>query len=151
MMERAFAGRRWIGVMSVFLMAAGIANAQTQRTSLEAGKHRIDAEVAADEQTRQLGLMYRSHLPPGQGMLFVFPSSSRICMWMKNTLIPLSVAFLDEEGRILNIEDMTPLNEESHCAVKSARYALEMNRGWFAEHGVKAGNRIEGVKFLSAK
>ncbi len=130
-------------------MAANVAHAQ--RTNLEAGKHRIEVEVAADEPTRQLGLMYRSHLPSEQGMLFVYPSSLRICMWMRNTLIPLSVAFLDEEGRILNIENMTPLSEESHCSVKPARHALEMNQGWFAGHGVKAGDRIEGVKPLSAK
>ncbi|MDR2881532.1 MAG: DUF192 domain-containing protein [Azoarcus sp.] len=133
-------------VMGVVLAVAGAANAQ--RTSLEVGKEklRIDVEVAADEKTRQLGLMYRSSLPPDQGMLFVYSSSIRLCMWMKNTLIPLSVAFLDEEGRILNIEDMTPLSEESHCSSRPARYALEMNQGWFAKHGVKAGDRIEGVK-----
>jgi uncharacterized membrane protein (UPF0127 family) len=135
----------------MLLTAAGAAGAQAQWVSLEAGKHRIKAEVAADEQTRQVGLMYRSHLPSGQGMLFVYPSSLRICMWMRNTLIPLSVAFLDEEGRILNIEDMTPLSEESHCSVKPARHALEMNQGWFAGHGVKAGDRIKDVKALSAK
>lgn len=136
--------------MGISLAAAGVAGAQMQRVNLEAGKHRIEAEVAADEQARHLGLMYRSHLPPDQGMLFVYPSSIRLCMWMKNTLIPLSVAFLDEEGRILNIEDMTPQSEESHCSAKPARYALEMNRGWFAGHGVKAGDRIGGVKSLPA-
>ena len=137
--------------MGLFLAAAGMANAQMQRTSLEVGKHRIELEVAADEQTRQFGLMYRSHLPSDQGMLFVYPSPTRLCMWMKNTLIPLSVAFLDEEGRILNIEDMTPQSEESHCSAKPARYALEMNRGWFAGHRVKVGDRINGVKSLSVK
>ena len=131
-------------IAGMLLAAAGAANAQ--RASLEAGKHRIEVEVAADEPTRQFGLMYRSHLPSGQGMLFVYPSPIRICMWMKNTLIPLSVAFLDEEGLILNIEDMTPQSEESHCSVKPVRYALEMNQGWFAGHGVKVGDRIKGVK-----
>jgi uncharacterized membrane protein (UPF0127 family) len=144
MMWRIFA-------VSVFLAAAGAANAQTQRANLEVGKHRIEAEVAADEQTRNLGLMYRSHLPSDQGMIFVYPSSIRICMWMRNTLIPLSVAFLDEEERILNIEDMAPHNEKNHCAIKPARYALEMNQGWFSRHGVKAGDQIRGVKLLSAK
>jgi len=142
---------RRVLAMGMLLAAAGAVQAQAQRASLEAGGHRIEVEVAADEQTRQLGLMYRSRLPSGQGMLFLYPSSLRICMWMKNTLIPLSVAFLDEEGRILNIEDMTPLSEESHCSVKPARHALEMNQGWFAGHGVKAGDRVEGVKSLSTK
>jgi uncharacterized membrane protein (UPF0127 family) len=136
---------------SAFLAVTGAADAQTQRANLEVGKHRIEVEVAANEQTRNLGLMYRSHLPPDQGMIFVYPSPTRICMWMKNTLIPLSVAFLDEEGRILNIEDMAPHSEKNHCTVKPARYALEMNQGWFAGHGVKAGDRIDGVKPLSAK
>ncbi|MCL2589848.1 MAG: DUF192 domain-containing protein [Betaproteobacteria bacterium] len=131
-------------------LVTGMANAQTQRVSLEVGKHRIEVEVAANEQTRQFGLMYRSHLPADQGMLFVFPYPIRICMWMKNTLTPLSVAFIDEEGRVLNIEDMVPQSEEDHCSVKMASYALEMNRGWFAGHGVKAGDRIEGVKSLFA-
>ena len=142
---------RRVLAMGTLLVVAGAAQAQVQRASLEVGKHRVEVEVAADEQTKRLGLMYRSRLPSGQGMLFVYPSSIRICMWMKNTLIPLSVAFLDEEGRILNIEDMTPLSEENHCSVKPARYALEMNQGWFAEHGVKAGDQIKGVKSLSAK
>ncbi|MCL2876864.1 MAG: DUF192 domain-containing protein [Betaproteobacteria bacterium] len=139
---------RQVLVAGMLLVAAGAANAQ--RASLEVGKHRIEVEVAADEQTRNFGLMYRKHLSPDQGMLFMYSYSVRICMWMKNTLIPLSVAFLDEEGRILNIEDMTPQSEENHCSVKPARYALEMNQGWFAGHGVKAGDRIEGVKPLSA-
>lgn len=128
--------------------AAGAAHAQ--QVALEAGGHQIKAEVASTERVRQFGLMYRSHLPPDQGMLFVYPSPLRICMWMKNTLIPLSVAFLDEDGRILNIEDMAPQSEESHCAAKDARYALEMNRGWFVERGINPGARIEGVKSLSA-
>jgi uncharacterized membrane protein (UPF0127 family) len=148
-MERTMMWR--VLATGAFLAVAGAADAQMQRVSLEVGKHRIEAEVVADERARNLGLMYRSHLPPDQGMIFVYPSLVRICMWMKNTLIPLSVAFLDEEGRILNIEDMTPHSEESHCAVKPARHALEMNQGWFARHGVKAGDRIEGVRPLSAK
>jgi uncharacterized membrane protein (UPF0127 family) len=148
-MERTAMWR--VFVVGAFLAAAGAADAQMQRTNLEVGKHRIVVEVVADEQARNFGLMYRSHLPPDQGMIFVYPSPIRICMWMKNTLIPLSVAFLDEEGRILNIEDMTPQSEESHCAVKPARHALEMNQGWFVRHGVKAGDRIEGVKSLSVK
>ena len=137
---------RRILAMGLILAAVGVASAQLQRTSLEAGKHRIEVEVVADEQTRQFGLMYRSHLPSDQGMLFVYPFPIRLCMWMKNTLIPLSVAFLDEEGRILNIEDMTPQSLESYCSVKPARYALEMNQGWFAGHGVKAGDRIKGIE-----
>jgi uncharacterized membrane protein (UPF0127 family) len=128
---------------------AGGANAQMQKVNLTVGGHSILAEVAADEHTQHLGLMYRSSLPPDQGMVFVHPLPGLLCMWMKNTLIPLSVAFLDEKGRVINIEDMAPQTEESHCSASAARFALEMNRGWFAKHKIKAGDRIEGVEALA--
>lgn len=128
--------------------AAGSAFAQIPQASLRVGVQTIQVEVAANDADRQLGLMYRSSLPEGRGMVFVFPSDARICMWMKNTLIPLSVAFIDRDGRILNIEDMTPQSEDNHCAAGMARYALEMNRGWFAKHGVAAGDMVEGIKSL---
>jgi uncharacterized protein len=107
--------------------------------------HRIRAEVAADYGSRMTGLMHRPSMPQGSGMLFIFDEASVHCMWMKNTLIPLSVAFIDESGRILNIENMTPHSEQSHCASRPARYALEMNRGWFESRGIKPGIRIGGI------
>lgn len=110
------------------------------------GFYRIDVEVAADLKNRMQGLMGRRAMAPQQGMLFVFPEVARHCMWMKNTFLPLSVAFLDEEGKIINIEDMEPETLDSHCAAKPARYALEMNRGWFAGKGVKPGARLAGVE-----
>jgi uncharacterized membrane protein (UPF0127 family) len=112
---------------------------------LNAGMHLIRAEVAAEFGTRMRGLMYRASMPQNAGMLFVFDESTQHCMWMKNTLIPLSVAFIDEKGAITNIEDMKPQTEDSHCASRAARYALEMNRGWFAAHGIKPGSRIGGI------
>ena len=121
------------------------AQAQMPRMDLSAGLHRINAEVAADQSSRMQGLMHRREMPANQGMLFVFTHAERHCMWMRNTFIPLSVAFLDEQGRILNIEDMAPQTETSHCASAAARFALEMNQGWFAGKGVKAGLRIVGV------
>lgn len=128
------------------LLASSFAHAQQMpRIELTAGFHRIDAEVAADQPDRMQGLMNRRSMPPNQGMLFVFPQAARHCMWMRNTFLPLSVAFLDDEGRILNIEDMTPQTETSHCAAAPARFALEMNQGWFAGKGLKAGLRIGGV------
>ncbi|MDR1228425.1 MAG: DUF192 domain-containing protein [Azoarcus sp.] len=143
------AARRVAAVMAAFApWTAGNAAAQMPQASLYAGKQDIEAEVAANDADRQLGLMYRGSLPEGRGMVFVFPSDAHICMWMKNTLIPLSVAFIDHEGRILNIEDMAPQSEDTHCAAKLARYALEMNRGWFARHGIEAGDMIEGMKSL---
>lgn len=114
-------------------------------TQLTAGMHAIRAEVAADMASRMTGLMHRKSMPANAGMLFIFDETTVHCMWMKNTLIPLSVAFLDESGAVINIADMQPHDETSHCAARPARYALEMNRGWFASRGITAGQRIGGV------
>jgi uncharacterized membrane protein (UPF0127 family) len=114
-------------------------------TQLNAGMHAIRAEVAADIPTRMRGLMYRTSMPANAGMLFIFDEATTHCMWMKNTLIPLSVAFIDDGGTIINIADMQPQSEQSHCAAKPARYALEMNRGWFAQRGIKPGMRLGGI------
>jgi uncharacterized protein len=115
---------------------------------LNAGMHLIRAEVAADFGTRMRGLMHRQSMPQNAGMLFIFDEATQHCMWMKNTLIPLSVAFIDDQGAIINIEDMAPQTENSHCSRKPARYALEMNRGWFAAKGIKPGSRIGGIPGL---
>ncbi len=115
---------------------------------LRAGMHLIQAEVAATDADRQRGLMFREKLATQQGMIFLFDLRAVHCMWMKNTLIPLSVAFLDDEGIILNVEDMKPHSEQSHCAAKPARFALEMNQGWFKQRGIRPGMRIDGVDQL---
>jgi hypothetical protein len=115
---------------------------------LSAGMHLIHAEVAADMTTRSRGLMYRKALAPNAGMVFVFDEASLHCMWMKNTYVALSVAFLDEQGTIINIEDMAPQTEDTHCAKKPARYALEMDRGWFAGRGIKPGTKLGGMEKL---
>jgi uncharacterized protein len=112
---------------------------------LNAGMHLIRAEVVADMATRAQGLMHRNSLPQNAGMLFIFDEHAVHCMWMKNTLIPLSVAFIDDGGTIVNIADMEPHSEASHCAGQPVRYALEMNRGWFAARGIKPGARLGGV------
>lgn len=117
---------------------------------LGAGMFRIEAELAATPQARQVGLMNRREMPAQRGMVFVFTEDARHCMWMRNTLIPLSVAFLDREGRIVNIEDMQPRTETNHCAARPARYALEMNLGWFAAKGIKAGDSLRGFDKLPA-
>lgn len=126
-------------------LLAASAHAEITRIELTAGFYRIDAEVAADDATRMLGLMHRRSLSGNQGMLFVFDQAARHCMWMRNTLLPLSVAFLDQNGRILNIENMQPQTEDNHCASGAARFALEMNQGWFANRGIKPGVRIGGI------
>lgn len=128
------------------LFPAGQAVAEMPRMALTAGFHRIEVEVAADQNNRMQGLMQRRVMGANQGMLFVFPQAARHCMWMRNTFLPLSVAFLDEEGRILNIEDMQPQTENNHCAASAARFALEMNIGWFAGKGIKSGARIGGIE-----
>ncbi len=140
--------------MPRFLLAAGAtlsflaapAFAQMPRIELSAGFHRIEAEVAANQPNRMQGLMMRKSMPANHGMLFVFLQAERHCMWMRNTYLPLSVAFLDERGRILNIENMEPHTEDNHCAAAPARFALEMHRGWFADKGIKPGQRIGGLE-----
>jgi uncharacterized protein len=112
--------------------------------SLTAGVHLITAEVAADEQTREFGLMYRRSLEPNHGMLFVFDPAFKACMWMRNTLIPLSVAFIDADGHIVNIEEMQAQTDQIHCAKHEVPFALEMARGWFAERGLKPGETVIG-------
>ena len=140
--------------LKIVLLAASLAVAlpgwaqQPQLPLLElfAGMHRIEAEVAATPDSRQTGMMQRTLMAPQRGMLFVFPEAAAHCMWMRNTLLALSVAFIDEKGRIINIEDMQPKTENNHCASKPARYALEMNLGWFKSRGLSAGFAIMGIE-----
>lgn len=127
-----------------------LANAQSSPTEfrvipLTAGIHVIRAEVAATPSERSKGLMFRQALGPNQGMVFLFDEDDRQCMWMKNTLIPLSVAFIGPDGKVINVEEMAAQTEDNHCAAKPARYALEMSAGWFAKHGIKAGAPIGGL------
>jgi hypothetical protein len=119
-------------------------------TRLNAGIHVIQAEVASTVGTRAQGLMQRKSMAQGAGMLFVFDEPAAHCMWMKNTLIPLSVAFIDERGQIANIADMQPLDETTHCALRPVRYALEMNQGWFKKRGISPGTLIQGLEPYSA-
>lgn len=112
---------------------------------LTAGGKRLRVEVAERPADLATGLMFRESLPKDRGMLFVFPSPAPRTFWMKNTYIPLDIAFLDEEGRILNILQMPPLSEEHFRSRGPARYAVEMNAGWFSRHGIRSGDRIEGI------
>ncbi|MCM1511916.1 MAG: DUF192 domain-containing protein [Oxalobacter formigenes] len=113
--------------------------------SLKIGKETVRAELAATEEQRARGLMFRKRLGKNSGMLFDFGAPARVCMWMKNTLIPLSVAFIDQDGEIVNIADMAPLTTDSHCSAGWVVYALEMNRGWFSSRKIGPGSRIEGI------
>ena len=113
---------------------------------LQAGIHRIKAEVAQTPQERARGLMLRKSLQANSGMLFVFEAAALHCFWMKNTLIPLTVAFLADDGTIVTLADMTPHDEASNCPAKPVRYALEMDQGWFKAKGIKTGDRISGLQ-----
>jgi uncharacterized membrane protein (UPF0127 family) len=108
--------------------------------------HKLTAEVAATDSTRTTGLMYRRMMPENRGMLFVFASAQPQSFWMMNTYLPLSIAYADEHGVIVSISDMKPLTTDPHPSAKPAKYALEMNQGWFARRGIKAGARIDGLK-----
>jgi len=134
-------------------LACGFSQAQTEpqpklpAVTLNAGLHAIRAEVARTDQERQMGLMLRKEMAPHEGMLFVFEQPAVHCFWMKNTLLPLSIAFIADDGTIVNLADMPPRTLESTCAAKPVRYALEMNQGWFAKRGLKAGDRLSGPPF----
>jgi uncharacterized membrane protein (UPF0127 family) len=123
-------------------------NPRLPQVEIQAGMHVIRAEVAADSATRTRGLMMRERLGPNEGMLFVFPDRAGHCFWMRNTLIPLSIAFVDDDGTIANIADMTPRSDDSHCPVRAVRYALEMEQGWFARRGLKAGARLVQPRYF---
>jgi uncharacterized membrane protein (UPF0127 family) len=117
------------------------------RVKLRAGMHVIDAQVAASPEQRMTGLMHRKEMPQHEGMLFVFEYAAQQCFWMKDTLLPLSIAFVAEDGTIVNIDEMKPRSLDSHCSQQPVRYVLEMNKGWFAKKGVKAGQKLTGAPF----
>lgn len=117
------------------------------RIQLQAGMHLITAQLANTPQQRSIGLMWRQEMAPNEGMIFVFETAQRQCFWMQNTFIPLTAAFLDEDGTIVNLADMQPLSTESHCSDKPVRFVLEMHRGWFAQRGITAGQKLRSDLF----
>jgi uncharacterized protein len=120
---------------------------QLPRVTLSAGMHLINAQVAATTQQRAVGLMFRREMPVNEGMLFAFEQAAEQCFWMKNTLLPLTAAFVADDGTIVNLADMQPQSLESHCSSKPVRFVLEMNQGWFSKRGLKAGSRLSGPPF----
>lgn len=114
------------------------------RVKLSAGMYMIDAQVAQAPEQRQIGLMFRKEMPEKEGMLFVFEQPGTQCFWMKNTLLPLTAAFVADDGRVVNLADMKPQTTDSHCSAEPVRYVLEMNQGWFAKRGLKAGTQLGG-------
>ena len=121
------------------------------RVRLTAGIHQISAQVAQTPQERSVGLMFRKEMPQAEGMLFIFEQPSQQCFWMKNTQLPLTAAFVADDGMIVNLADMKPQTTDAHCSSKPVRYVLEMNLGWFAKKGIKAGAKLGGALFEHGK
>ena len=137
----------WFGAVTWCLVTAAWAQLpQTQlpREELHIGMFKVDAQIASTPKQREIGLMHRDSMAPNEGMLFVFEQAQPYCFWMKNTRLPLSIAFINAQGRVTNIADMAPMSETSHCATEPVRFALEVNKGWFSQHRVSAGSMIRG-------
>lgn len=137
----------------VSVLAAGFTPAWSKESApslptivLMAGSQAIRAEVAATDDTRQKGLMFREKMAKNAGMLFVFSEVAYHAMWMRNTPLPLAVAFMDESGKIVSIHEMQPFTDTTHQAAGPARYALEMNGDWFARNKIKTGDTIRGLE-----
>ena len=149
---------RFLTLSAAALMALGLttpAMAQGEgqpqmnlrRIDLTAGMYRIDTQLAQTPQQREIGLMFRKEMPQQEGMLFIFDVPGVQCFWMRNTLLPLTAAFVADDGTIVNLADMQPMTENSHCSAKPVRYVLEMNQGWFAKRGIQAGSKLSGEPF----
>ena len=143
------------GMLTLALLNARPAQAEAPQgqpqklptVQLSAGMHLIRAEVAQTPQEQATGLMWRTEMGANDGMLFIFPKAGVQCFWMKNTLLPLSIAFLNEQGEIVNIDEMKPRSEASHCSAQPVRHVLEMNSGWFQKRGLKSGSKLKGPPF----
>lgn len=116
-------------------------------TPLTIGIHVVQAELAVTPEQQATGMMFRTSMGPNEGMLFVSQEHGVRCFWMRNTLLPLSIAFIADDGTIVNLADMTPRSEQSHCSERPVRFALEMNQGWFAKRGIQPGARFSGKPF----
>ena len=148
--------RRHVVALALGLFVAGLAVAQDAAqpklptVQLAAGMHLIQAEVAQTPTEQMIGMMHRTSMGANEGMLFVYAEPQRHCFWMRNTLLPLTIAFIDDDGRIVNLADMQPKSEQSHCSARPVRFALEMNQGWFDKRGIKSGFRLRGAPFKAA-
>jgi hypothetical protein len=137
-------------VLSVSLLGAAQAQepqGHLERVKITAGMYQIDAQVAQNSAQREYGLMFRKEMADTEGMVFVFEQPSEQCFWMKNTILPLTAAFIADDGRIVNLADMQPQTENTHCSTEPVRFVLEMNQGWFAKRGIKPGSKLGGPLF----
>ena len=125
----------------IFLLFLSFSVISEEKISIESLFSKI--EVVSNSQERKLGLMYRENLPYDNAMFFIWEYKKKQCMWMRNTYIPLSVAYLDSSGKILEIYDMVPLSDESVCSKKRVRYALEVNLNWFEDNNILVGDVLD--------
>ncbi|WP_162592599.1 DUF192 domain-containing protein [Variovorax sp. PBL-E5] len=146
--------RRILSLLVFSVLTTAFAHAQEpqmnlQRTKLSVGMYQIDAQVAQTPEQREIGLMFRKEMPQFEGMIFVFEQPATQCFWMRNTILPLTAAFVADDGRIVNLADMQPMTENSHCSEEPVRFVLEMNQGWFAHKNIKKGAKLGGVLFAN--
>jgi uncharacterized protein len=146
---------RFVSMLAVAGLVLASADATAQEgpqpklrtVPITAGMHVIQAELAVTPQQQATGMMFRTQMGTNEGMLFVHADSGLRCFWMRNTLIPLAIAFIAEDGTVVNIAEMQPRSEQSHCSIKPVRFALEMNQGWFDKRGIKPGMKLKGAPF----
>ncbi|MEY5029386.1 MAG: hypothetical protein RLZ63_1701 [Pseudomonadota bacterium] len=131
----------------VLSQTAGQPQMDLPRAQLQAGMHLLQVQVASTGQQREVGLMWRKEMPAQEGMLFVFEQAAGQCFWMRNTLIPLTAAFIADDGTIVNLADMQVQSDTSHCSGQPVRFVLEMNQGWFAKRGIRVGQKLSGPFF----
>lgn len=136
-----------VGLLSSAAHAQPAPQLDLPRIKVSAGMYQIDTQVAATPAQREIGLMFRKDMPMHEGMLFAFEQATVQCFWMKNTLLPLTAAFVADDGTIVNLADMKPQTTDAHCSKKPVRFVLEMNRGWFAKKGIKEGFKLVGKPF----
>ncbi len=146
----AVVGPQIFGV-NALAQQSGVPQMDLERVELTAGMYRIQAQVAQSPQARSVGLMHRAQMPQAEGMLFIFDAPGVQCFWMKNTLLPLTAAFVADDGTVVNLADMQPQSTDSHCSSKPVRHVLEMNQGWFKSRAIKAGFKLSGPVFAGVK
>ena len=137
----------WILALTPWVHAQNTPQTDLPRTTLSAGMHMIQVQLAATQEQRATGLMFRRDMAANEGMLFVFEQPAGQCFWMKNTLLPLTAAVVADDGTIVNLADMQPQTTDAHCSVRPVRYVLEMHQGWFAKRGIQAGFKLGGAPF----
>ena len=134
-------------VLACTLASAQDAPQQLPAIRLSTGMHVLQVQLAQTPEQQQIGLMFRKTMGTNEGMLFVFDEPRQQCFWMKNTLLPLSVAFIADDGSVVNLDNMKPQTLDSHCSTRPVRFVLEMNVGWFDKRGIKAGSKFAGEPF----